>query len=374
MLKVGFVGWRGMVGSVLMDQMKKYNDFEGLEAVFFSTSQAGEAAPNYSRNMEGVLQDASDLEVLSKMDIIMSCQGGAYTESIYPELKKISWKGYWIDAASSLRLMDDCVIPLDPINREVIDNALSEGIKTFAGGNCTVSLMLMGLGVLCKEGLVEWISSMTYQAASGGGARHMKELLGQMQFLGDNLRAEISDPKKDILDIDLKCSDILRSEDLKCDQFGVPLAGSIIPWIDSSMPNGQTREEWKAQVEGNKILSLDKEIPIDGTCVRIGAMRCHSQAFTIKLARDIPLSDIEDKIRNSNEWVKFVDNNQEATLRQLTPAAVSGTTDIAIGRMRKLSMGPDFVTAFTVGDQLLWGAAEPIRRTLNIVRQYIEGN
>ncbi len=372
MLKVGFIGWRGMVGSVLMSQMQKYNDFDGIEAIFFSTSQKGEKAPDFSKNMNPILQDASDIDLLSKLDVVMSCQGGAYTEEIYPKLKAASWNGYWIDAASSLRLNDDCIIPLDPINRNVIDNGLAKGIKTFAGGNCTVSLMLMGLGELCKEGLVEWISSMTYQAASGGGARHMKELIGQMQFLGDNLRSDITNPSVDILDIDTKCSELLRSADLKCDQFGVPLAGSIIPWIDSPMPNGQTREEWKAEVEGNKILSLDKNIPIDGTCVRIGAMRCHSQAFTIKLKKDISLKDIEDKIKNSNEWVKYVPNERELTSKYLTPAAVSGTTDIAIGRLRKLSMGPEYLTAFSVGDQLLWGAAEPIRRTLNIVRQHVE--
>ena len=371
MLKVGFVGWRGMVGSVLMSRMIEHNDFDGIEAVFYTTSQKGMKAPELCKNMNPLLQDAFDVESLSNLDVIMSCQGGAYTEKVYPELKKSGWKGYWIDAASTLRMKDDCIIPLDPINKDVIKAGLSSGVTTFAGGNCTVSLMLMGLGDLCKKGHVDWISSMTYQAASGGGARHMKELLTQMQVIGDSLRSDLSDSKTDILDIDTKVTELLRSADIDSTQFGVPLAGSLIPWIDVPVASGQTKEEWKAGVEGNKILSLDRNIPIDGTCVRVGAMRCHSQAFTIKLNKNIPLDEIEGIIRDTNEWVDFVPNERGVTSKRLTPAAVSGTTKIAVGRVRKLAMGDDFLTAFSVGDQLLWGAAEPIRRSLKIVREYL---
>ncbi len=364
---VGLVGWRGMVGSVLMQRMKEENDFDHIDPVFFTTSQTGQKGPEIGKDIP-LLQDASDIEALKKMDIIITCQGGDYTKAIYPQLRKAGWKGYWIDAASSLRMDKDAIIVLDPVNLNVIKQGLSDGVKTFVGGNCTVSLMLLALGGLFEKGHIEWMTSMTYQAASGGGARHMRELINQMGMLQGAVATELADPASAILEIDRKVAEKMRSGTLPTDQFGVPLAGSLIPYIDSQLDNGQSREEWKAQAECNKILGIDgKPIPVDGLCVRIGAMRCHSQAYTIKLNKDIPVADIEGMLAQHNEWVSVVPNDKQATIERLTPTAATGTLNIPVGRIRKLNMGAEYISAFSVGDQLLWGAAEPLRRMLRIL-------
>lgn len=373
MISVGIVGWRGMVGSVLMDRMKAENDFSGFDPVFFSTSQAGKIGPDIGAGPQPVL-DANDLGTLADMAVIVSCQGGSYTEQTHPALRQKGWGGYWIDAASTLRMKDSSVIVLDPVNRNVIDKALEDGINDFIGGNCTVSLMLMALGGLFKEDWVEWITAMTYQSASGAGANNMRELVMQMGLLGDDAKAVLRDPASSILDIDRQITQTLARPDFPTQYFGVPLAASLIPWVDRAMENGQTREEWKGRVETNKILGRsDNPIAIDGQCVRVGAMRCHSQALTIKLTEDIPLADIEAVIASANDWVSVVPNSKAATLAELSPAAVSGTLSIPVGRIRKMNMGPHFLTVFTVGDQLLWGAAEPLRRVLNIILAHMGG-
>jgi aspartate-semialdehyde dehydrogenase len=363
-MKVGIVGWRGMVGSVLMQRMQEENDFAlGFEPVFFTTSQAGQAAPMGG----GTLKKADDIEELKKLDVILTCQGGDYTKAVHPELRKQGWNGYWIDAASTLRMEDNAVIILDPINRNVIDAALAKGQKDFIGGNCTVSLMLMGLGGLFKAGLVEWISSMTYQAASGAGAPNMRELLSQMGVLQGVVAEELKDPGSAILEIDKKVTETLRDGSMPTKEFGFPLAGNVLPWIDREVEDGQSREELKGFQETNKILGTSSPIPVDGICVRVGAMRCHSQAITIKLNKDLPLVEIEQLIANDNQWVKLIPNTKAETLAGLTPAAVSGTLTVPVGRVRKMKMGPQYVQAFTCGDQLLWGAAEPLRRMLRIL-------
>ena len=363
-MKVGIVGWRGMVGSVLLQRMQEENDFAlGFEPVFFSTSQTGQPAPMNA----GTLKNASDIEELKKLDVILTCQGGDYTKSVHPELRKQGWNGYWIDAASTLRMEDNAVIILDPVNRNVIDAALTTGQKDFIGGNCTVSLMLMALGGLFRAGLVEWISSMTYQAASGAGAPNMRELLAQKGVLHGSVAHLLKDPSSAILEIDREVTAMLRSDALPTKEFGYPLAGNVLPWIDREVEDGQSREEWKGYAETNKILGSVTPIPVDGICVRVGAMRCHSQAITVKLNKDLPLAEIESLIANDNEWVKLVPNNKADTLGQLTPAAVSGTLTVPIGRVRKMRMGPEYLQAFTCGDQLLWGAAEPLRRMLRIL-------
>lgn len=364
---VGLVGWRGMVGSVLMQRMMEEKDFDHIDPVFFTTSQTGQKGPEIGKDIP-LLQDASDIEALKKMDIIITCQGGDYTKTIYPQLRNAGWKGYWIDAASSLRMEKDAIIVLDPVNLNVIKQGLNSGVKTFVGGNCTVSLMLLALGGLFEKGHIEWMTSMTYQAASGGGARHMRELINQMGMLQGSVASELADPASAILEIDRKVAETMRSGNLPTDQFGVPLAGSLIPYIDSQLDNGQSREEWKAQAECNKILGIDgKPIPVDGLCVRIGAMRCHSQAYTIKLNKDIPVADIEGMLAEHNDWVSVVPNDKQATMERLTPTAATGTLTIPVGRIRKLNMGPEYISAFSVGDQLLWGAAEPLRRMLRIL-------
>lgn len=362
-LSVGLVGWRGMVGSVLMQRMQEENDFDLIDAVYFTTSQAGKPGPNGQP-----LQSATDLDALKKLDVIITCQGGDYTNAVYGPLRATGWQGYWIDAASSLRMEKDSIIVLDPVNRHVIDAGLQQGIKTFVGGNCTVSLMLMALGGLYEKGLVEWVSSMTYQAASGAGAQNMRELLSQMGALRDAVAPELADPASAILDIDRKVAAAMRSADFPTDQFGVPLAGSLIPYIDKQLDNRQSKEEWKGFVETNKILGLsDSPIPIDGLCVRIGAMRCHSQAFTIKLKQDVPLDEIHGLLAAHNDWVKVIPNERDASIRELGPTAVTGTLTVPVGRLRKMNMGPQYLSAFSVGDQLLWGAAEPLRRMLRIL-------
>lgn len=366
MKNVGFIGWRGMVGSVLMQRMTQERDFDAIRPMFFSTSQHGTAAPAFG-GQQGTLQDAYDVEALCALDIIVTCQGGDYTNEIYPKLRATGWQGYWIDAASSLRMEQDAIIILDPVNHSVIEEGLNNGIKTFVGGNCTVSLMLMSLGGLFANDLVEWASVSTYQAASGGGARHMRELLAQMGMLHAGVAKELQDPASAILDIERKVTEATRSGQLPTDNFGVPLAGSLIPWIDKQLENGQSREEWKGQAETNKILNTSSIIPVDGLCVRIGALRCHSQAFTLKLKRDLPLSDIEQLLAGHNDWVRVIPNDRDLTMRELTPAAVTGTLNTPVGRLRKLNMGPEYLSAFTVGDQLLWGAAEPLRRMLRIL-------
>ncbi len=366
-MRVGLVGWRGMVGSVLMQRMVEENDFKLIEPVFYSTSQTGTPAPNFGKDA-GILQDAFDIDSLKKLDIVITCQGGSYTEKVYPKLRQSGWQGYWIDAASTLRMSTDSIIALDPVNLTQIQKGIHSGVKTFVGGNCTVSLMLMGLGGLFERGLVEWCSAMTYQAASGAGAQNMRELITQMGAINQSVLPELSDPSSSILDIDKKVAESIRSDAFPTDRFGAPLAGSLIPWIDVKRDNGQSKEEWKAGVEANKILGLDAQpIPIDGTCVRIGAMRCHSQALTLKLKGNVPMDEIEEMIATHNDWVKVVPNEREVTTQELTPAKVTGTLSIPVGRLRKMSMGDDFLNAFTVGDQLLWGAAEPLRRTLRIL-------
>lgn len=368
-MKVGLVGWRGMVGSVLMQRMQEENDFALIEPVFFSTSNAGGDAPAHLAKLEKTLQDANSIDALAACDVIITCQGGDYTKKVHPELRDSGWKGYWIDAASSLRMSDDSVIILDPVNRQVIDNALNDGVKDFVGGNCTVSLMLMAVGALYQEGLVDWMSAMTYQAASGAGAKNMRELIAGMGYLHDGVKAELADPASAILTIDKKVADMQRSNAFPQENFGAPLAGSLLPFIDSELQNGQSREEWKAQAETNKILGLSGNdiVPIDGICVRVGAMRCHAQALTIKLNKDVPLADIEGIIQSANDWVQYVPNNKADSMKDLTPVSVTGTLNVAVGRLRKLNMGNDYLGAFTVGDQLLWGAAEPLRRMLRIV-------
>ncbi len=355
-----------MVGSVLMERMRVENDFEKIDPLFFTTSQAGETAPDVGKG-ESALLDAFDIDALSAMDVVLTCQGGDYTTAMHSKLRASGWNGYWIDAASTLRMAEQAVIVLDPINRPVIDQALADGKKDFIGGNCTVSLMLMAIGGLFKARLVEWVSSMTYQAASGAGAKNMRELLSQNGHLFDAAAEDLADPASAILDIDRKVNEALRSRKMPTEQFGAPLAGSLIPWIDKAVDEGQTKEEWKGIVETNKILQSDSPIPIDGICVRIGAMRSHSQALTIRLTRDVPVEEITEILRNDNEWVDVVDNNKEDTLARLTPAAISGTLTIPVGRIRKMKMGPEYLAAFTVGDQLLWGAAEPLRRMLRII-------
>jgi aspartate-semialdehyde dehydrogenase len=369
---VGLVGWRGMVGSVLMQRMRDEGDFAHIEPVFFTTSNAGGKAPAMAKN-ETTLKDATDITELSKCDIVISCQGGDYTSEVFPKLRAAGWNGYWIDAASTLRMNDDAVIVLDPVNLDVIKNAMTRGVKNYVGGNCTVSCMLMGLGGLFQHKLVDWMTSMTYQAASGGGAQHMRELLTQFGTINAAVRPLLDDPASAILEIDrtvLATQHGYSADEIK--QFGAPLAGNLIPWIDKDLGNGQSKEEWKAGAETNKILGLgaafgSKEIPVDGLCVRIGAMRCHSQALTIKLKQDVPLDEINDIIASNNQWVKVVPNTREASVRDLSPAAVTGSLTIPVGRLRKMSMGGEYLSAFTVGDQLLWGAAEPLRRMLRIV-------
>ena len=369
---VGLVGWRGMVGSVLMDRMQAEGDFGLIEPVFFSTSNAGGKAPAQAKN-ETTLKDAFDIEALKKCDIVITAQGGDYTTEVFPKLRAAGWNGHWIDAASTLRMNDDAIIILDPVNLPVIRNALSRGGRNWIGGNCTVSCMLMGVGALYKAGLVEWMTSMTYQAASGGGAQHMRELLTQFGTLNSEVRALLDDPKSAILEIDRKV--LARQQAMgasETEHFGVPLGGSLIPWIDKDLGGGVSREEWKAGAETNKILGQGEAFgtaatPVDGFCVRVGAMRCHSQALTFKLKKDVPLADIEAMIANDNDWVRVVPNTREATLKDLTPVAVTGTLGIPVGRIRKLAMGPEYVGAFTIGDQLLWGAAEPLRRMLRIL-------
>jgi aspartate-semialdehyde dehydrogenase len=369
---VGLVGWRGMVGSVLMQRMQDEGDFAHIEPVFFTTSNPGGAAPKMAKN-ETTLKSATDIAELSKCEIIISCQGGDYTTEVFPKLRAAGWNGYWIDAASTLRMNDDAVIVLDPVNKDVIKNALTRGVKNYIGGNCTVSCMLIGLGGLFQHDLVEWMTSMTYQAASGGGAQHMRELLTQFGTINGAVRNLLDDPASAILEIDrtvLATQHGLSPDETK--QFGVPLAGNLIPWIDKDLGNGQSKEEWKAGAETNKILGRGEAFgtaatPVDGLCVRIGAMRCHSQALTIKLKKDVPLDEINDIIASHNQWVKVVPNTREASMRDLSPAAVTGGLTIPVGRLRKMSMGPEYLSAFTVGDQLLWGAAEPLRRMLRIL-------
>jgi len=366
MRKVGIIGWRGMVGSVLMERMTGEGDFRYFEPVYFTTSRVGQAGPDGAP-----LLDAMDVVKLARFDILLTCQGGDYTNDVFPRLKDTGWNGYWIDAASSLRMKDDALIILDPVNRAVIDRGLSRGIRVFAGGNCTVSLMLMALSGLFRAGEVEWISSMTYQAASGAGANHMKELAAQMQALGLAVKGNLENPGSTALEMEKTLIGKMRAGDLPVKFFGAPLAASLIPWIDRAVENGQTREEWKGYAETNKILGFAEPIPVDGICVRVGAMRCHSQGLTIKLKRDIPLQELEALIASDNEWVKVVANTREATVADLTPTAVSGTLTVPVGRLHKLKMGPTFLGAFTVGDQLLWGAAEPLRRMLRILLEHL---
>lgn len=369
---VGLVGWRGMVGSVLMDRMQAEGDFALIEPVFFSTSNAGGAAPAWAKN-ETQLQDAFNIDALKRCDIIITAQGGDYTSEVFPKLRAAGWNGHWIDAASTLRMEKDAIIVLDPVNLPVIQKSLQNGGKNWVGGNCTVSCMLMGVGALYKAGLVEWMTSMTYQAASGGGAQHMRELLTQFGTLNSEVKSLLDDPKSAILEIDRKV--LSRQQNLSASEianFGAPLGGSLIPWIDKDIGGGVSREEWKGGAETNKILGQGEQfgstaVPVDGFCVRVGAMRCHSQALTFKLKKDVPLADIEAMIAADNEWVKVVPNTREATVAQLTPVNVTGTMQIPVGRIRKLAMGPEYLGAFTIGDQLLWGAAEPLRRMLRIL-------
>lgn len=366
--RVGFVGWRGMVGSVLMDRMRAENDFARIaEPSFFTTSQVGEPGPDIGRGAAPLL-DAQSVDALRVMDVILTCQGGDYTKTIYPQLRASGWDGYWIDAASALRMESEATIILDPVNGAVIDAALAAGKRDFIGGNCTVSLMLMAIGGLFEAGLVEWVSAMTYQAASGAGAKNMRELLAQMGALHTAAQPLLDDPTSAILDIDRQITEHMHDARFPAANFGVPLAGSLIPWIDTQLANGQSREEWKGQAETNRILGISENpVPIDGICVRIGAMRCHSQALTIKLTEEIDIPEIERLIAASNEWVRVVPNDREQTIRQLSPAAVTGTLEVPVGRLRKMNIGSRYLSAFTVGDQLLWGAAEPLRRMLNIV-------
>ncbi|MDD6176855.1 MAG: aspartate-semialdehyde dehydrogenase [Succinivibrionaceae bacterium] len=368
MKKVGFIGWRGMVGSVLMGRMQEENDFAAIDPVFFTTSQAGQKAPVFGGKDAGVLQDANNIEALAAMDIIVTCQGGDYTKAVYSKLMETGWKGYWIDAASTLRMKDDAVIILDPVNGKVIEDSLNKGIRTYVGGNCTVSLMLMGLGGLFENDLVEWIDSSTYQAASGAGAKNMRELLCQMGKLYGSVETELKDPASAILEIEKKVRDTMRDESFPTKEFLVPLAGSLIPWIDVQLENGQSKEEWKGMAETNKILGLaPATIPVDGNCVRISSLRCHSQSFLIKLKKDVEIDTIHQILASHNQWVKVIPNEKEITIRELTPAKVTGTLSVPVGRIRRTNFGDKFLSAFSVGDQLLWGAAEPLRRMLNIL-------
>ncbi len=366
MLRVGLIGWRGMVGSVLLQRMRDEGDFARIEPVFFSTSNVGGSAPREANGAS--LLNASSLEDLAACDVLISCQGGDYTTEVYAPLRKSGWMGYWIDAASTLRMSDDAVIILDPVNADVIQDGLRRGLRTFAGGNCTVSLMLMAVSGLFKAGHVEWMTSMTYQAASGAGAAKMLELVNQMERLTDPTRES---PSENALEVDRMVIEAQRAGNVPVAEFGVPLAGSLIPWIDKDMPGGQTKEEWKGIAETNKILGLNPPVPVDGICVRVGTMRCHSQALCIKLKKDIPLGEIEQILAGANPWVRVIPNNKESTLRCLTPTAVSGTLNVPIGRLHKLNLGPEFLGAFTVGDQLLWGAAEPLRRMLGILHEHL---
>ena len=367
MKRVGLIGWRGMVGSVLMGRMKEERDFDHIDPVFFTTSNPGGKGPDIGKDVPP-LKDANSIDELKAMDVIITCQGGDYTKAVYPQLRAAGWNGYWIDAASTLRMQDESIIILDPVNKHVIQDGLKNGVKTYVGGNCTVSLMLMAIGGLFEQGLVEWIAPQTYQAASGAGARNMRELLQQMGAVNAEVKPLLDDPASAILEIDRKVTDFLRSDRYPLDAWPVPLAASLIPWIDVQLESGQSKEEWKAQVEANKILGRsDNPIPIDGLCVRVGAMRCHSQALTIKMTQDVPLDEIHGIIAAHNSWVKVVPNDRQVTMEQLTPAAVTGTLTVPVGRMRKLNMGRDYLSAFTVGDQLLWGAAEPLRRMLRIL-------
>jgi aspartate-semialdehyde dehydrogenase len=368
-MNVGIIGWRGMVGSVLLERMRQERDFDDISASFFTTSQQGAPGPDVGAGSQPLL-DAFDLAALRRHDAIVTCQGGDYTQAVYPQLRAAGWQGYWIDAASALRMDAEATIVLDPVNRAGIDDALLRGDRTFVGGNCTVSLMLMALGGLFQRGLIEWASSMTYQSASGAGARNMRELLLQMHALAHAAGSDLTDPASAILDIDRRIGTALRDGELPIDEFGAPLAGSLIPWIDRLVENGQTREEWKGSAETNKILGSTPPIPIDGICVRVGAMRCHSQALTIKLTQAVPLAELTDMIATANDWVSVVPNDKAQTLAALTPAAVSGTLDVPVGRLRKMTMGDDYLAAFTVGDQLLWGAAEPVRRMLRIAVEH----
>jgi aspartate-semialdehyde dehydrogenase len=366
-MQVGIIGWRGMVGSVLVQRMREERDFDLVDPVFFSTSQAGTKAPDIGKTVAPV-KDANDVSALAGMDVLISCQGGEYTADIHPQLRKAGWKGYWIDAARHLRMADDAVIILDPVNRTVIDRALDRGLKDFIGGNCTVSLMLMAMDGLFRADLIEWTTSMTYQAASGGGAKHMRELVSQMGIAHASVADLLADPRSSILDIDRQLISTQRGSDFPVENFEYPLAGSLLAWIDADLGNGQSREEWKAQAEGNKILGRSsRPIPIDGICVRVGSMRCHSQALTVKLRRDVPLTEIESMLAEANDWVKVVPNEKKVTLRDLTPTAVTGTLTVPVGRLKKMSMGGEYLQAFTVGDQLLWGAAEPLRRMMRII-------
>lgn len=367
MKKVGLIGWRGMVGSVLMQRMREENDFAHIDPLFFTTSQPGQPGPDIGKAV-AALKDANSIDALKAMDVIISCQGGDYTKAIYGPLRAAGWNGYWIDAASTLRMKDDAIIVLDPVNKNVIQDGIANGVKTYVGGNCTVSLMLMAIGGLFEAGLIEWISPMTYQAASGAGARNMRELIQQMGAVNANVKSLIDDPASAILEIDKQTAEFIRSSDYPLDAWPVPLAGSLIPWIDVQLESGQSKEEWKAQVECNKILGRgDRQIPIDGLCVRVGAMRCHSQALTIKMTKDVPLDEIHGIIAAHNDWVRVIPNDRELTMKELTPTAVTGTLTVPVGRMRKLNMGSQYLSAFTVGDQLLWGAAEPLRRMLRIL-------
>ena len=366
--RVGFVGWRGMVGSVLVERMRAEDDFANIaEPVFFSTSQQGQAGPDVGRG-SAPLQDANDLDALARMDAIVTCQGGDYTKAVFEPLRAHGWRGYWIDAASALRMVPASTIILDPVNQSVIEAALAEGKRDFIGGNCTVSLMLMAVGELLRRDLVEWVTAMTYQAASGAGARNMRELLAQMGALHGSVAAALADADSDILAIDRAVTDVMRADGFPTEMFSAPLAGSLLPWIDRPVENGQSREEWKGQVEANKILGREATpIPIDGTCVRVGAMRCHSQGLTIKLSQDLPIDEITDIIAAANDWVEVVPNERERTIAELSPTAVTGTLRVPVGRLRKMTVGPAYLNAFTVGDQLLWGAAEPLRRMLRLL-------
>ena len=371
MTTVGFIGWRGMVGSVLMERMRAEGDFKDIEPTFFTTSNVGGSGPSIPGKTVGPLKDANDITALAKNDVLITCQGGDYTKAIHPRLRAAGWKGYWIDAASALRMDKDAVIVLDPVNKPVIDKAVKAGVRDYIGGNCTVSLMLMAIDGLLKNDVVEWVSAMTYQAASGAGAQNMRELLQQMGEVHFAAKGLLDDPSSAILDIDREVAGILRDEAFPVEHFGVPLAGSLLPWIDTDLGNGQSREEWKGHVEANKILGRPQsgEVAVDGICVRIGAMRCHSQALTLKLKRDLPMAEVESLLAKGNDWVRVIPNRRDETLKKLTPAAVTGTLEVPIGRLRKLRMGGEYLSAFTVGDQLLWGAAEPLRRMLGILLQ-----
>ncbi|MDQ5887632.1 MAG: aspartate-semialdehyde dehydrogenase [Neisseriaceae bacterium] len=368
-MRVGLVGWRGMVGSVLMQRMKEEKDFDTIEPIFFTTSNVGGKGPDIGKDVPP-LKDAKNIDELKAMDVIITCQGGDYTTEIHAKLRAAGWNGYWIDAASTLRMENGAEIILDPVNRNVIDAALATGGKDFIGGNCTNSLLLMGVGGLFKAGLVEWVSSMTYQAASGAGAQNMRELISQMGVAHASVADLLANPSSAILEIDRKLAETMRSSQYPTDQFGVPLAGSLIPWIDKQLDNGQSKEEWKGQAEVNKILGTAQTIPVDGLCVRIGAMRCHSLALTIKLNKDLPLAEIESLIQGGNQWVKFVPNQRDISMRELTPTSITGGLQVGVGRVRKLNMGPEYVSAFVCGDQLLWGAAEPLRRMLRILQEH----